>query len=113
MKNKIIVGSEEWCAFPDLVIPAIRARVDSGAKTSSIHAFNIRTFRRNTEQWVSFEVHPLQNNRKTVVRCEALVIDRRNIKSSNGTTEKRYVIRTELNIGDSNWDIELTPMPLS
>jgi len=108
MDNKIIVGSEEWCAFPSLAIPAIRARVDSGAKTSSLHAFNINKFRRNNEQWVSFEVHPLQNNRKTVVRCEAMVVDRRNIKSSNGTTEKRYVIRTELHIGDSSWDIELT-----
>ncbi len=106
--EKIIVGSEEWCAFPKLSIPAIRARVDSGAKTSSLHAFNISTFRRNSEQWVTFEVHPLQNNRKTVVRCEAPVIDRRSIKSSNGTTEKRYVIRTELNIGDTAFEIELT-----
>ena len=108
INDKIIVGSEEWCAFPSLSIPAIRARVDSGAKTSSIHAFNITAFKRDNAPWVSFEVHPLQRNRNTVVRCEAAVIDRRNIKSSNGTVEKRYVIRTPLSIGDTSWDIELT-----
>lgn len=108
MSNKIIVGSEEWCAFPALSIPAILARVDSGAKTSSLHAFNISTFKRNNSQWVSFEIHPLQNNRRTMVRCEAPIVDRRNIKSSNGTTEKRYVIRTPLTIADETWDIEVT-----
>ena len=58
--SKIIVGSEEWCSFPSLGVPAIKARVDSGAKTSSMHAFNIQKFRREGESWVSFEVHPLQ-----------------------------------------------------
>lgn len=108
MNDKIIVGSQEWCAFPDLAIPAILARVDSGAKTSSLHAFNITTFKRNNSPWVSFEIHPLQKNRRTTVRCEAAVIDRRNIKSSNGTIEKRYVIRTPMTIADETWDIELT-----
>ena len=108
MKDKIIVGSEEWCAFPDLSIYAIKARVDSGAKTSSIHAFNIKTFERNDAQWVSFEVHPLQKNATTVVRCEALVIGRRIIKSSNGTSEKRTVIATLFSIGDKSWPVELT-----
>lgn len=56
--SKIIAGSEEWCAFPGLGIPAIKACVDSGAKTSSIHAFNIHKFRRDGEAWSSFEVHP-------------------------------------------------------
>ena len=108
MDEKIIVGSEEWFGFPNLGIPAIKARVDSGAKTSSLHAYNISTFKRKGSPWVTFEVHPLQNDRRTVVRCEAAVIDRRNIKSSNGTTEKRYVISTPLNVGDTTWDIELT-----
>lgn len=106
--SKIVVGSEEWCAFPGLGIPAIKARVDSGAKTSSIHAFNIQVFRRNGEQWVSFEVHPLQQNRHTVIRCERPVIDRRSVKSSSGTTEKRYVIGTTLSCGDDQWQVELT-----
>ena len=60
---KTVVGSEEWCVFNDLGIPAIKARVDSGAKTSSLHAFNIQPFKRNSEAWVSFEIHPLQQHR--------------------------------------------------
>ena len=86
MDEKIIVGSEEWFGFPNLGIPAIKARVDSGAKTSSLHAYNITTFKRKGSPWVTFEVHPLQNDRRTVIRCEAAVVDRRNIRSSNGTT---------------------------
>ena len=105
---KIIVGSQEWCGFPDLGVPAIKARVDSGAKTSSIHAFNIQPFKRHGEAWVSFEVHPLQGNRRTTLKCEARVIDRRVIRSSSGVAEKRYVISTPLSLGYRVWDIELT-----
>jgi ribosomal protein S6--L-glutamate ligase len=107
-EERIIVGSEEWCVFPSLNIPAIKARVDSGAKTSAIHAFNIQTFQRNGEDWVSFYVHPLQNDRKSVVRCEAPVVDRRVVKSSTGTAEKRFVIRTAIELGDNYWEVELT-----
>lgn len=106
--NKLIVGSEEWCSFPSLSIPAIKARVDSGAKTSSLHAFNIHAFSRNGQAWVSFEVHPIQNDRKTTVRCESPVIDRRYVKSSSGNREKRYVISAPVQIGGDIWEIELT-----
>lgn len=105
---KLIVGSEEWCAFPDLGIPAMKARVDSGAKTSSIHAFNVQKFRRQGETWVSFEVHPLQNNRRVVVRCERPIVDKRVVKSSSGISETRYVILATLKIGTVAWEIELT-----
>lgn len=107
-KSKQIVGCEEWCAFPDLGIPAIKARVDSGAKTSSIHAFNVQKFRRQGETWVSFEVHPVQNNRRTVVRCERPIVDKRVVKSSSGISETRYVILATLKIGHEAWEIELT-----
>lgn len=106
--RKRIIGSEEWCAFPELGIPAIKARVDSGAKTSSIHAFNIQTFRRSGVLWVSFEVHPIQNNRHIVIRCERPVIDRRTVKSSSGDAETRYVVSTALKLGDEVWEVELT-----
>ena len=106
--SKIVVGSEEWCAFPGLGIPAIKARVDSGAKTSSIHAFNIQRFRRGGELWVSFEVHPLQNDRRTVVRCESRIVDKRVVKSSSGVGETRYVIAANLGAGGESWEIELT-----
>lgn len=106
--DKIVIGSEEWFSFPKLGVPAIKARIDSGAKTSSIHAFNIQPFKRNGQPWVSFEVHPLQDNRRAVVRCESPVVDRRIVKSSIGISEKRYVIREPIALGEDTFDIELT-----
>ncbi len=103
----MIVGSEEWCAFPTLNVPAIKARVDSGAKTSSMFAQNVQTFSRDGRSWVSFDICPLQNN-GTAVRGEAPVFDRRVIKSSNGASEKRYVIKVPLSISDTVWEIEIT-----
>jgi len=108
MKDKILVGCEEWCAYPDLGVPAILARVDSGARTSSIHAFNIQPFTRKGKNWVSFEVHPLQKTRGVVVRCEAPVHDHRPVKSSSGVAEKRYVIQTTLRLWEQEILIELT-----
>lgn len=105
---KKTIGSEEWCKFPELGLPAVKARVDSGAKTSSIHAFNIHTFRREGERWVSFEIHPVQNSRRTVIRCERPIVDRRSVKSSSGMAETRYVIRTPITLGEDTWEIELT-----
>ncbi len=107
-KDKIVVGSEEWCALPLLGIPAIKARVDSGARTTAIHAFNIKSFKRGQVPWVSFEVHPLQKNRRTIVRCEAKVLDKRMVKSSSGIAEKRYVIQTTLEHDNKSWEIEVT-----
>lgn len=106
--DKLLIGSEEWCAFPSLGIPAIKARVDSGAKTSCVHAVNIQTFRRNGANWVSFEVHPLQDNRRVVVRCEAPVVDRRTVRSSSGDSEKRLVIKAPVQVGEHTSEIELT-----
>jgi len=104
----IIIGGEEWCAFPGLNIPAIKARVDSGAKTSTIHASNIHKFMRKGEKWVSFEVHPIQDSRRITLHCKAKVVDHRNIKSSSGISEKRYVIQSVMKIGNFQWNIELT-----
>lgn len=106
--NRIIVGSEEWCGLPELGIPAIKARVDSGAKTSSLHAFNIRGFKRGGVSWVSYELHPIQHNRKVIVRCESPVVDRRMVKSSSGVAEKRYVIETTMELSDQQWKTEVT-----
>ena len=66
LDGKIIVGSEEWCSFPEIGLPAIKARVDSGAATSALHAINIHSFERDGRTWVSFEVHPLQGDRSVV-----------------------------------------------
>lgn len=105
---RIVAGCEEWCNFPQLGIPAIKARVDSGARTSALHAVNIQPVKRQGNRWVSFEVHPLQKDRTTVLRCEAEVVDRRVVKNSGGYSEKRYVIKTAFRLGDHEWDIELT-----
>lgn len=107
-RDLLVIGSQEWCSLKDIGIPAIRARIDTGAKTSSLHAFNIQPFYKKSEQWVSFEVHPISENRNIVLRCEAQVIDQRNIKSSSGLSEKRFVIKTTVSIGDKSWAIEVT-----
>ena len=106
--NPVIIGSEEWCSLPLLNLPAIKVRVDSGAKTSAIHASNVVDFKKNGERWVSFEVYPIQDNRRVSVRCEARVTDRRHVKSSSGITEKRYVIKTRMLLGSFEREIELT-----
>lgn len=108
LQNKVILGSEEWCSFPDLNIPTIKARVDSGAKTSALHAINIAPFIKNDSNWVKFDINPIQNNNKTVIHCEAPLIDKRIVKSSSGYREQRYVIQTLLKIGDDTWNIEMT-----
>ena len=107
-ENKIILGSEEWCSFPEIGIPAIKARVDSGAKTSALHAINIAPFVKDEINWVKFDINPIQNNLKTVIHCEALLIDKRIVKSSSGFREQRYVIQTNINIGNETWSIEMT-----
>ena len=104
----MVVGSEEWCSFPELGIPAIKARVDSGAKTSSIHAFNITPFDKNNQQWLSFEIHPLQYSKRLVRKCEAQIIDVRQVKNSSGIVERRYVVKTQITLGEESWDVELT-----
>jgi ribosomal protein S6--L-glutamate ligase len=107
-QNKIILGSEEWCSFPELGIPAIKARVDSGAKTSALHAINIIPFTKEGVNWVKFDINPIQNNLKTVIHCEALLIDKRIVKSSSGYREQRFVIQTKITIGNDSWPIEMT-----
>lgn len=103
-----IVGSEEWCALPALGLPALKARVDSGARTSALHAFNIKTSKRQGVSWITFDVHPLQDDMKTVVTCSARVKGRRTVKSSSGIAERRPVIQTPVRLGDMSWNIEVT-----
>ena len=106
--GKIIIGSVEWCSFPQINIPTIKARIDSGAKTSALHAINIATFKKNNVLWASFDVHPIQDDGRTVVHCEAPVFDKRRVKSSSGNSELRYVIKTVLSIAENTWEVELT-----
>lgn len=108
MSTKIVLGKEEWCGFPDLGLPWVKARIDSGAKTTALHAFNIHTFTEKGQKFVHFDIHPIQDNRKIIQSCRAPVLDRRIVKSSSGEKEKRYVIKTPMSIGSQLWDIEVT-----
>lgn len=108
MDDKILIGSEEWCELPELGVPAVKARVDSGAKTSSLHAYNIQPYEHEGVDYVKFDVHPLQKNQRTAVRCKAKLVDRRVVKSSSGESEKRHVISTPITLGEETWDIEIT-----
>lgn len=108
MNDFKILGSEEWCQFDDLRIPAIKARVDSGAKTSSIQASKIKIFNKGLEEWVRFEVNPVQDNRSISILCQAKLVDVRSVKSSQGIAEERPVIKTNINIAGNVYEIELT-----
>jgi len=108
LENLQVIGSEEWCVFKGLGIPAIKARVDSGAKTSSIQATNLKVYNKGNQEWVKFEVNPLQENRSIGITCEARLVDRRMVKSSSGISEKRLVVKAAVTMGDATFDIELT-----
>lgn len=108
MNKKFVIGREEWVALPELGVYAIKAKIDSGAKTSALHAFNIHTYTHDSVQYVRFDVHPIQNNRKIIQHCHGKLIDKRVVKSSNGEIEKRFVIQTLVKLGDCEWPIEIT-----
>lgn len=102
------VGWREWLCLPELGIEQIKAKVDTGARTSAIHAFSVEAFEKNNELWVRFGVHPNQDDSETETWCEAKVKDERLVSDSGGHTEKRYVIETPLKLGDKIWPIEIT-----
>lgn len=106
--EKALIGSQEWCSFENLNIPSIKARIDSGAKTSSIQSTNIKKFKKGKESWVSFDVNPIQDNLSIVVHCESKIVDVRIVKSSSGITDKRFVILETVQIGNNSFEIELT-----
>ncbi|BDQ33387.1 ribosomal protein S6 modification protein [Pseudodesulfovibrio portus] len=104
----MIIGWREWLALPDLNVPAIKAKIDTGAKTSALHAFDVIPFERDGARLVSFNVHPLQGNDDIKIPCEAPLVDRRTVTNSGGDSQKRYVISTTLRIAGRSWPIELT-----
>lgn len=102
------IGWREWCVLPDLGLPAIKAKVDTGARTSCLHAFQIDPYLKDNKQWVRFGIHPNQNDNETEIYCDAEVIDEREVRDSGGHKEKRYVISTYLELCEQQWPIELT-----
>ena len=106
--TKLIIGSLESCDLPELGINDLQVRVDTGAKTSSLHVDNIKSEKKNGKPHVSFDLHPDVYHLESVVRCSAYLKDMRRIKSSNGDTQQRYVIQTPIVLGGKTWDIEIT-----
>lgn len=108
-KLPFVVGWEEWLALPDLGLPAIRAKIDTGAKTSSLHAFEIETFGPAAKPSVRFGIHPIPGREDIARYGTATIVDRRDVTSSNGERETRFVIRTRLVLAGRDWgEIELT-----
>ena len=107
-KAPFLLGWEEWVALPGLGLPALKAKVDTGARTSALHAFDIEPFGPINAPKVRFAIHPIPGRNDVTIPCSARAIDRREVISSNGEMEYRYVIRTELEIGARRWPVEVT-----
>jgi hypothetical protein len=105
---KLVVGWREWVALPSLGLPAIKAKIDSGARTSTLHTFFVEPVSIGTMRRVRFGVHPLQRREKRVVISIAEVLDRRWVSDSGGHLEYRYVIRAPVRIGELELPIEIT-----
>ncbi|MDX1519679.1 MAG: RimK/LysX family protein [Gammaproteobacteria bacterium] len=105
-----LVGWREWLALPELGIPAIKAKVDTGARTSAIHTFSLETISENGRDYALFSVHPLQNKTDISFDCKAEIIDRRVVRDSGGHEEERYFINTLIRYAGKEWrsDFSLT-----
>ncbi len=106
--DQTIIGWREWLALPELQVPAIKAKIDTGARTSALHAFFVEPFTKDGRQMVRFGVHPLQKRLDVEIFCEAPVKDFREVSDSGGHREMRYVIETTILIGDLPRQIEMT-----
>ncbi|MDP4537606.1 ATP-dependent zinc protease [Alkalimonas collagenimarina] len=104
----LMLGWREWVALPGLKVPALKCKVDTGARSSALHAFSVVPFERGGETWVRFGLHPNQQETETELWCEAKVLDKRNVTDSGGNVTERYFIQTEVMIGSQCFSIELS-----
>lgn len=107
-RGRITVGWREWVSLPELGLRRIKAKVDTGARTSALHAFELRTFVEDGRRMVEFKIHPRQRDSDTEVTCRASVIDERVVRDSGGHSETRWVIETPVVLGDETFPIEIT-----
>ncbi|MCA8987347.1 MAG: ATP-dependent zinc protease [Planctomycetaceae bacterium] len=103
-----LIGWREWVALPQLEIPRIKAKIDTGARSSSIHAHNLRRFHYRSREYVTFDIHPVQRKRTPAVEVTLPVLEDRSVRSSNGKASIRPVVLTEIELMGSRWEIELT-----
>ena len=107
-QSKPLIGWREWVRFPDLGVEAIKAKVDTGARTSSLHAFNLKEFRRDGLAYVRFVIHPEQDSAHPAIPAELPLLARRKVKDSGGKTELRPVVETTVELMGLHWKIEMT-----
>ncbi|QHQ34935.1 30S ribosomal protein S6--L-glutamate ligase [Algicella marina] len=104
----LTLGWEEWVSLPDLGLPALKVKIDTGARTSALHAFDIEPFGPAAKPRVRFTVHPVAGRDDIEVSSSAPLLETRDVTSSNGETEHRYVIETVIEVGGKSWPIEVT-----
>ena len=107
-KELLTIGWREWIQLPELGLPWIKAKIDTGARTSCLHAFNVEPFTKDGKAWIRFGIHPHQDDTETEVYCEAEVHDSRFVTDSGGHKEERYVILTTIALANKSWPIEIT-----
>jgi hypothetical protein len=103
-----LIGWREWIALPDLEVSAIKAKIDTGARTSSLHAFDVSEFRRGKSVWLRFSIAPTQRSLSNRIVTEAPLVEYRSVRSSSGHQSHRPVIRTTIQLGDMTWSTEIT-----
>lgn len=103
-----MVGWREWAVLPDLDILAIKVKIDTGARTSALHALDIERLRSNGQDMVSFSIQPLQRNNTVIIRAQAPLVDIRAVSDSGGHTENRFVISSRIVLGDLDKEIDIT-----
>lgn len=103
-----VIGWREWISLPELGIDRIKAKIDTGARSSAIHAVGVERFERDDEPWIRFGVQPLQRRNRPQVAVESRLHDERWVRNSGGGRELRPVLLTEVGIGSYRWSIELT-----
>ena len=109
MKHKTIIGRQEFCDLPALGMEHIRARIDSGAKTTALHAYNTEvTMDDDGQEWVTFNTHPENRRRKDAPKATLPIIDTIHVTSSNGVREERYLVQTEICLGDTCFETQMT-----
>lgn len=103
-----VIGWREWIALPDLGVAAIKAKIDTGARSSSLHAFEVEPFRRRGKEMIRFAIHPIQRDALTEIWTEAELLEYRSVRSSNGHAAQRPVVLTSVAWAGEQWPIELT-----